>query len=140
MVPPPLPRLNQQEILALLSDDDDDLDELDISDDSGGEDEVAPPDTVEVMGEHGDMVVLPLEELEDFVIPCAPFVISEPHDEMAARTSQSPMAARTPPSPGSERITLTPPPYENIPFIPSPGSQEGLFIFLSVFTFVFNVS
>ena len=129
MAPPPVHGLNSAEILAMLSDeDDDDLDLLEISDEEEDELEAAPPDTVEVMGENGDMVVLPLEEVENFVIP-GTFVISEPEEEPQLPVTYATLGNLQP----DEEPRLTPPPDENIAFVPSPGSQEGLFVFAVTF-------
>jgi hypothetical protein len=156
MPPPVLPSLKPSEILALLSDeDDDDLDPLSASEDDGSEAENPPPEIVEVMGKHGELIVLPLEDIDLFALASAPPDISEPltpqpPNDLTLLPPNDDQIVLTPPPPDDDHIVLTPPPPEGkddanllpeadgdgedceiLPSpdkLPSPGSQVGLFM------------
>jgi len=139
MAPPPLPSLKEDEILALLSDEDDDDLGLISASDGEGEDEEdnAPPDIVEVLNESGELVVLPLEDVHRYSLMAAPYDIGDLEDGEQNLTTLAPL------SPDGLGVSLTPPPPDVIlnPLPPGDadhhaqiaGSQEGKIKFLKPF-------
>jgi hypothetical protein len=136
MGPPAYPSLKPDEILALLSDeDDDDLDPLSVSEDDGSEAEDAPPDVVEVLDERGELTILLPEDINLFALRMAPPDTSEPPpDDQIVLTPPPPdeEEGMNPPlqgdGDGEEDETLPSPnrqPSESFPFVASPGSQVG---------------
>jgi len=104
--------LNKEQIRAILSDeDDDDLGLLSASDEEGPTDEEddGPPDIVEVLNEHGELIILPMSDIDQFAVDAAPFEVAEPdEDEDGEQLELIP-----PPTENGEQLELIPPPTED---------------------------